>query len=150
MVKLALIHAVALAFAAAVQGATLVEPQGNATLIERATPCTETNTPLCQTSGGSPLVSDCNRAIQQLGTSHCKQTNSNGSHCQTITSYGTCKIDACGKHNAQTVDNIFCAYYLEKLRDTCQSNGRVGGLFQPTSCNVNPATDDYRLQFSHS
>ncbi|KAI0757442.1 hypothetical protein C8Q80DRAFT_1265368 [Daedaleopsis nitida] len=142
MVKFALIHAVALAFAVTVQAAVLVEPQGEF--------CAEGNSPVCQTSGGSPLVSDCQQAVNLLGASRCQQTNGwpTGSHCQTITKYGTCKIDACGKHNAQT--QILCNYYLQDMLKFCQSNGLVGGQYKPTSCYVDPETDDYYLQFSHT
>ncbi|KAI0741662.1 hypothetical protein C8Q80DRAFT_147961 [Daedaleopsis nitida] len=150
MVKLALINAVAIA-SAVVQGAAVFEGASlNATLVERS--CSDPALPHCETSAGSPYTSDCLKALQQLGNNHCKQTNSwaAGSHCQTVVQVGTCKIDVCGQHDAQTADNIFCAYYVGLIYRGCISGNRVGGHISPSSCNVNPETNNYRLQFSHS
>ena len=114
--------------------------------------CSETAKPTCETSGGSPLTSDCLQALQSLGENHCKQTNTwpAGSHCQTVVKVRTCKIDVCGDNNAQTTDNVFCAYYMGQIYNVCMSGGRVGGHIRPNSCNVKPETSNYKLQFSHS
>ncbi|KAI0750078.1 hypothetical protein C8Q80DRAFT_1353411 [Daedaleopsis nitida] len=150
MAKLTILTAVALACAVAVQGASL---GGNATLVARACEKPDATPSVCQTSGGSPLVSDCVQALKQL-TGNCEQSNDVGSHCKTQVKYGTCKIDACGQDGAQIPDDVNCGGYLQTILNDCQSGGRVGGHLVPKICNVDysyPPTDpDYWLQFSHS
>ncbi|KAI0741651.1 hypothetical protein C8Q80DRAFT_1274044 [Daedaleopsis nitida] len=139
--KLAAIYAVALACAAAVQGATLVE----------RTCVPDTPPPICETSGGSPEVYDCSIALKYLN-GNARQSNSRGSHCQTVSKFGTCKIDACGDYGGYVVDGVSPGRWLQQIIDGCQSGGRVGGRIEPKKCIAfeNVGTEAYTLQFSHS
>ncbi|KAI0750091.1 hypothetical protein C8Q80DRAFT_1120155 [Daedaleopsis nitida] len=157
MTRLTILSAVALACAVAVQGASL---GGNATLVARACDQHDTTPPKCETSGGSPLASDCVEALKRL-SGQCVQSNdSRPSQCQTQVTYGTCKIDACGETGAKIADGVNCGGYLQSILNECQSGGRVGGYLAPTDCNVqtaplertqaDPAYTGYKLQFSHT
>ncbi|KAI0741693.1 hypothetical protein C8Q80DRAFT_1123527 [Daedaleopsis nitida] len=143
------------ACAVAVQGASLVERAG----------C-DNNDPghfKCETSGGSPLVSDCQHAIDQLPDGSCQQGNKYGSHCTTMTHYGTCKIDVCGSHLTylNQAAHVSCKQYVQNLLGGCKSGDLVGGQVFPGDCHVVYKGDaivdptytnwnHYRLQFSHS
>ena len=107
--------------------------------------------PICETSGGSPDVYDCSIALKNLN-GNAKQTNGRGSHCQTVSRFGTCKIDACGDINAHVEDGVHPGGWLQQIIDRCQSGGRVGGRIQPKKCIVyeRVGTQEYTLQFSHS
>ncbi|KAI0750079.1 hypothetical protein C8Q80DRAFT_1120144 [Daedaleopsis nitida] len=151
MAKLTMLNAVALACAVAVQGASL---GGNSTLAARACKGPDAAQLECQTSGGSPMVSDCVEAIKRL-TGDCLQHNNYGSHCTTVSQHGTCKIDVCGQPAALLDRSLNCGGYLQTILNDCQSGGLVGGYLEPDVCNVwwngTPGPDDfYRLQFSHS
>ena len=110
--------------------------------------------PTCETSDGSPLVSDCQAAIAEIAST-CKNGNSVGSKCSTIVTHGTCKIDACGT-TTELADGVNCGGYLQSVLNSCQSNGKVGGFLKPASCNRKDGEDipqaflPYKLQFSHS
>ncbi|KAI0750094.1 hypothetical protein C8Q80DRAFT_672195 [Daedaleopsis nitida] len=152
--KLTIVSAVALACAAAVQGASLGGL--NATLVARSCNDHDKVLPQCQTSGGSPLVSDCVEALKRL-EGPCRQNNDAGSFCQTQVSYGTCKIDVCGKVDTRIADGVHCSGYFQTILNECQSGGRVGvgGFIEPDGCNVlyDPYVvgfENHRLQFSHS
>ncbi|KAI0750122.1 hypothetical protein C8Q80DRAFT_1353435 [Daedaleopsis nitida] len=157
MAKLTILSAVALACAVAVQGASL--GGSNATLVARGCEKPDTTQPECQTTGGSPLVSDCVVALKRL-SGQCAESNGGYSQCHTQVQYGTCKIDACGVWGLGILEGVNCGGYLQTILNNCQSGGRVGGYLEPEGCNIEQyATDsdtfwsepkDYRLQFSHS
>ncbi|KAI0741912.1 hypothetical protein C8Q80DRAFT_1274260 [Daedaleopsis nitida] len=150
MAKLTILSAVALACAVAVQGASL---GGNATLVARACQYHDKIQQRCETSGGSPLVSDCVEALKQLNP-ECKQSNSGYSHCKTQVKVGTCKIDVCGQSGGEIAPGVNCGGYLQTILNECQHDGLVGGYIKPDECNVEyteaNSVHDYRLQFSHS
>ncbi|KAI0746611.1 hypothetical protein C8Q80DRAFT_782356 [Daedaleopsis nitida] len=153
MAKLTILSAVALACAVAVQGASL---GGNATFVARDRDCADHDPaePKCETTGGSPLVSDCVEALKRLDN-QCLQGNDQGSWCTSLVKFGTCKIDVCGDNGAQIASGIHCGGYLQTILNNCQSNGLVGGYLIPQKCNVRSAgggegTGNYKLQFSHS
>ncbi|KAI0751775.1 hypothetical protein C8Q80DRAFT_1065714, partial [Daedaleopsis nitida] len=112
--------------------------------------------PKCQTSGGSPLVSDCVEALKQLdgGHSQCRQSTDLGSYCKTQAAFGTCKLDVCGEYGAKLQDGVHCGRYFQTMLNACQHGGLVGGYLEPDDCNINygplTAFKIYRLQFSHS
>ena len=111
-------------------------------------PGPDNTAPVCQTSNASPVVGDCQAAIEQI-SGQCKVKNGRGSHCTTLVKVGSCGIDACGDHNAELLAGVSCTGYLQNLLNTCQSNNLVGGLLSPASCNVqNSQNNNYRLQFS--
>ncbi|EIN11820.1 hypothetical protein PUNSTDRAFT_42961 [Punctularia strigosozonata HHB-11173 SS5] len=119
-----------------------------AVLEQRTCGSPDTAAPVCQTSSGSPLVQDCQVAIQQLGSSSCKVSNTGGSDCSTQVTVGTCKIDACSDGNTPELQpGVNCGGYLQSILNSCQSNGMVGGILSPESCNV-AGEGAYRLQFS--
>jgi len=121
-----------------------------AVLEQRTCGSPDTAAPVCQTSGGSPLVQDCQVALNQLGGSDCKVTNTGGSDCSTLVTVGTCKVDACSDGNTPSLQpGVNCGGYLQNILNTCQSNGMVGGLLSPETCNV-AGEGAYRLQFSHA
>ncbi|KAI0750088.1 hypothetical protein C8Q80DRAFT_1343997 [Daedaleopsis nitida] len=144
MSKLAVLSAVALACAVAVQERCRVHDAAESS---------------CETSGGSPLVSDCVEALKRL-SGQCVQSNGGHSYCKTEVAYYTCKIDVCGEPAARIADGVNCGGYLQTILNDCQSGGRVGGYLAPADCNVQTAsqgpspTDSsyqgYRLQFSHT
>ena len=105
--------------------------------------------PVCQTSGGSPTVGDCQAAIKKL-SGPCHQFNNVGSFCTSIVTVGTCKIDVCGFPGAQLDSGVNCGGYLQNILNTCQSGGRVGGYLEPATCNILFHDQPYKLQFSHS
>ncbi|KAI0741788.1 hypothetical protein C8Q80DRAFT_1123585 [Daedaleopsis nitida] len=142
----ATICTVALAWAGVAQGMSLVE---------RFCPDDRT-APICETSGGSPLASDCQVALRDID-GRCKQENRDGpSHCTTVATWNTCKIDVCGNVNYSLLPNINCGGYLQSVLNSCNSGGRVGGQIHPARCNILfPSSHqignyEYRLQFSHS
>ncbi|KAI0746607.1 hypothetical protein C8Q80DRAFT_782071 [Daedaleopsis nitida] len=154
MAKLTILSAVALACAVAVQGASL---GGNATFVAREKGCEDHDPaePKCETTGGSPLVSDCVEALKWLGSSTCYQGNSERSWCTTRVTFGTCKIDACGDESAEMAPGIHCGGYLQTILNDCQFGGRIGGYLIPQKCNVRvpgrvEGSGNYKLQFSHS
>ncbi|KAJ6608261.1 hypothetical protein B0H10DRAFT_1921132 [Mycena sp. CBHHK59/15] len=113
--------------------------------------------PTCQTTAGSPLISDCQVAIEQLGTNNrCLNTNMFGSECTTITSHNTCKIDACSIGATYGLQQgVDCGGYLQTLINSCAGSGdaagRVGGTIYPALCNQLQNFDvKYKLQFSHN
>ncbi|KAG9226228.1 hypothetical protein CCMSSC00406_0005139 [Pleurotus cornucopiae] len=107
----------------------------------------------CETSDASPLVSDCQIAIQNLGADNqCLNTNGFGSECTTVTTHGTCKIDACSIGNTFGLQKgVDCGGYLQTILNQCNSNGRVGGTLFPMLCNQAQGFDvSYKVQFSHA
>ncbi|KAJ6549747.1 hypothetical protein B0H19DRAFT_853120, partial [Mycena capillaripes] len=111
----------------------------------------------CETSAGSPLISDCQTAIEQLGTNNrCLNTNQFGSECTTITSHGTCKIDACSIGATFGLqEGVNCGGYLQTILNSCGGSGdaagRVGGTLFPAQCNQAQSFDvNYKVQFSHN
>ncbi|KAI0741666.1 hypothetical protein C8Q80DRAFT_1123506 [Daedaleopsis nitida] len=147
MVKFAVLNTVALACAVAVQGASLEA---------RRCPSPDDVLPICETSLGSPKLSDCQEAVNQLGDGStqgwCKQSNNYGSSkCQTVVRYRSCKIDVCGDPDVALEDGISCGGYLQTVLNHCNWNGLVGGTISPKYCNVKGGNyNEYRLQFSHS
>ena len=105
--------------------------------------------PVCQTSSGSPKVSDCQAAIEKL-SGPCHQSNDVGSYCTSLVTVGTCKIDVCGFPGAQLDSGVNCGGYLQNILNTCQSGGLVGGYLNPATCNIAFHDQPYKLQFSHS
>ena len=105
--------------------------------------------PVCQTSNGSPTAGDCQAAIKKL-SGQCHQSNNVGSHCTSLVTVGTCKIDVCGFPGGELDSGVNCGGYLQNILNTCHSGGRVGGYLNPETCNVQFRDSPYRLQFSHS
>ncbi|KAI0741658.1 hypothetical protein C8Q80DRAFT_1274051 [Daedaleopsis nitida] len=148
MVKSALVHALALTCAVAVQGASIVGSEGHG--------CDSARTPHCQTSGGSPLSSDCKAALDQHlnPKDNCYQKNGGGSHCTTVASYGSCKVDVCGPLDAHT-DEYVCFNSLYDLMNGCTDvrANRLGGYMDLGSCYAKVAltgVSGYRVQFAHT
>ncbi|KAI0741692.1 hypothetical protein C8Q80DRAFT_1274081 [Daedaleopsis nitida] len=153
----AAIWSVTVACIVAVQGASLVERD--------SCPTNDHGSLKCETSGGSPLVADCEAAINTIpDNAYCTQENAHGSLCTTMVRVGTCKIDVCGALSS-TVSPISsvtrCNTYLRTLLASCKSGSLVGGQIFPQHCSVHyvdtPIQDPglvdkhhYRLQFSHS
>lgn len=107
---------------------TSATPNPSASL---AAQCPELKPPVCQTSGGSPLASDCKEFFFQGTGEICAQEY--GSGCQNIMSSGTCELTLCQKDDFLgpalcLSDGDPCVeYYINELINTCTSNGRVGG-----------------------
>lgn len=159
--------AIALACAVAVQGATLVERSTNGELLlpaassypdshfSPAATCpnyVDPTPPHCETTGGSPRFIDCQTAVKQLEArgDRCKQTNTGfGSGCKTLVTVGTCKIDVCGKGDAQVADGVSCGGMLRTILNRCRSNDLVGGYLEPLECKVVDNGHPYKVQFSH-
>jgi hypothetical protein len=121
--------------------------QATSALAKCSTP--DLTAPVCQTSGGSPKVSDCQAAIEKL-SGPCHQSNNVGSYCTSLVTVGTCKIDVCGFPGAQLDSGVNCGGYLQNILNTCQSGGLVGGYLNPETCNIAFRDQPYKLQFSHS
>jgi hypothetical protein len=120
-----------------------------ATLALAVCPTPDLTPAVCETSGGSPTVSDCQAAIGKLSGS-CHQFNNVGSFCTSIVTVGTCKIDVCGFPGAELEPGVNCGGYLQTILNSCQSGGLVGGHLNPADCNVQFRDSPYKLQFSHS
>src|SRR5262245_19574005 len=114
--------------------------QALVTQAQSSCPLAADTSPKCETSNGSPLVSDCQQAVAQLAASGsaCENTNSAGSACSTLVKVGTCKIDSCGAVHVSLLSNppspTLCSDFLQKILDTCQSNDKVGGQIEPAGC----------------
>jgi hypothetical protein len=121
------------------------------------TPCplAADTTPKCETSDGSPVVSNCQQAVAQSAASGliCENINSASSACSTHVTVSTCKIDSCSAVHvslaANPPDLTCCSDFLQKILDTCQSNSKVGGQIVPAGC-LTGIDDALRVQFSHS
>ena len=126
-----------------------------ATSVVAQCPTPDLTPPVCETSDASPTVADCQAAINKLanaGTRDCYQGNTFGTHCTSLITEGTCKIDACGPFGARIILGVNCGGYFQNILNSCQSGGKVGGFLTPAKCNVfSPDSESpYKLQFSHS
>lgn len=78
--------------------------------------------------------------------------NGYGSHCTTVATSGTCKIDACSEKQDQSLyaPEVNCAGYVQNILDSCpwDDEGRVGGQIHPADCNKAYPGKDYRIQVS--
>jgi hypothetical protein len=108
--------------------------------------------PVCQTSGASPTVSDCQAAIKDLSGVLCAQSNPGGSLCTTLVQSGSCGIDVCGPLGTELLSGVNCGGYLQNILNTCQSGGLVGGYLAPAACNADGPTTNplFKVQFSGS
>ena len=126
-----------------------------ATSVLALCPTPDLTRPVCQTSDASPTVADCQAAIEQLSGQDCRQINDFGfgSHCTSLVTVGTCKIDVCGPR-AEIPPVVNCGGYLQNILNSCQSGGKVGGFLTPATCNVLPHDLEpglpFKVQFSHS
>lgn len=123
------------------------------TILSRPLACPDDRAahPKCETTGGSPLASDCQIALGQI-SDQCQQISDGFSQCTTVARHGSCKIDVCGERWTSLQRGINCGGYLQAVLNSCKSGGRVGGQISPSACNINYPSygghGPYRLQFS--
>lgn len=85
----------------------------------------------CQTSSASPRVADCKSATSALDPNKCYDTNASGSGCQSIRTYGSCRISICrddGNRPGRVLGSDVKAG-LRVLLDKCPNSGKVGGYY---------------------
>ncbi|KAG0590584.1 hypothetical protein KC19_1G111800 [Ceratodon purpureus] len=89
--------------------------------------------PVCETSGGSGLTSDCTNVgffLKSLGDTGCGNTNGAASKCTNMKTVGTCTAAICGDVASQPCSVV--ADYVNTLSTNCASsvdgNSRSGGF----------------------
>ena len=107
--------------------------------------------PVCQTSDGSPLITDCQAFFFQGDEALCSQAY--GSGCANVQTSGTCELTLCqpddvfGDSECLSGDNECLTYWIDQLIDTCGSNGNVGGYI---TIPASDGSDGYlNLEFTY-